>query len=35
LVAPVAAVDGVVAEDFAGVLVDDGDGVGIDEDGDR
>jgi hypothetical protein len=32
LVAPVAAVDGVVAEDFAGVLVDDGDGVGIDED---
>lgn len=37
MVAPVAAVgvDGVVAEDFAGVLVDDGDGVGVDEDGDR
>jgi hypothetical protein len=37
LVAPVAAagVDGVFAEDFAGVLVDDGDGVGVDEDGHR
>ena len=37
MVAPVAAVgvDGVVAEDFAGVLVDDGDGVGVGEDGDR
>ncbi len=37
LVAPVAAVgvDGVVAEDFAGVFVDHGDGVGVDEDGHR
>ena len=37
VVAPVAAVgvDGVFAEDFAGVLVDDGDGVGVDEDGHR
>jgi hypothetical protein len=36
LVAPVAAVgvDGVFAEDFAGVLVDHGGGVGVDEDGD-
>ena len=37
VVAPVAAVgvDGVFAEDFAGVLVDDGDGAGVDEDGHR
>ena len=37
LVAPVAAVgiDGVFAEDFAGVLVDHGDDVGVDEDGHR
>src|SRR5215217_6980064 len=37
LVAPVAAagVDGVFAEDFAGVAVDHGDGVWIDEDGHR
>jgi hypothetical protein len=36
LVPPVAAVgvDGVFAEDFAGVLVDHGDDVGVDEDGD-
>jgi hypothetical protein len=35
LVAPVAAfgVDGVLAEDFAGVCVDHGDGVSVDEDG--
>jgi hypothetical protein len=30
----VVGVDGVCAEDFAGVLVDHGDGVGVDEDGD-
>jgi hypothetical protein len=37
LISPVAAVgvDGVFAEDFTGVLVDDGDGVGVDEDGHR
>jgi hypothetical protein len=37
LVAPVAAVgvDGVGAEDFAGVCVEHGDGVGVDEDGHR
>jgi hypothetical protein len=37
LVAPVAAVgvDGVFAEDFAGVCVDHGDVVGVDENGDR